>query len=300
MNEDLDSESEANSIVEQDSSQNAEMEKSLMLEDLPDINEPNKDSESEESEMMEPNPITDQDCSQNTESEKPLASDLVLENETSQNDVLDFMLRNFSEIKNSTIETREPEPNPQSVQEYKPILQESTKENVESKMNIAVASNLIPLSQEKVTSDNLVTAPLVLKPRPNFDDLPIIPSSFLSVRRKKGLRAIMSNAELSIETRNAQKNERKREMLIKSKKEMMEELNADGSSLSLDYDSKTKEFVTVHSQIVSTLKKHQVEGLKFMYDCCFVGVDTIETFPGSGCILAHCMGLGKTLTVHFF
>jgi transcriptional regulator ATRX len=32
-----------------------------------------------------------------------------------------------------------------------------------------------------------------------------------------------------------------------------------------------------------------------MYDCCYGGVDYIQKYPGAGCILAHCMGLGKTL-----
>lgn len=34
-----------------------------------------------------------------------------------------------------------------------------------------------------------------------------------------------------------------------------------------------------------------------MYDSCYGSVDSLEKFPGSGCILAHCMGLGKTLQV---
>lgn len=35
-----------------------------------------------------------------------------------------------------------------------------------------------------------------------------------------------------------------------------------------------------------------------MYDSCYGSVDSLEKFPGSGCILAHCMGLGKTLQVY--
>lgn len=41
----------------------------------------------------------------------------------------------------------------------------------------------------------------------------------------------------------------------------------------------------------------QIAGVKFMYDCCYGSVDSIDKHPGSGCILAHCMGLGKTLQV---
>lgn len=231
-------------------------------------------------------------------------SELVKVNET-DDEVLDFMMRNFSVLKNSETETREIKeeelPKKVSFEDCKSILTESTKENNEINMNIPAALNLYTLSHERVTADKVVTVsaqlPLLLPPRPNFDDLPIV-SSFISVRHKKGLRAIMSNKELSAETKLAQKNERKRLMLIKSKQDMMEEMNTDGSSLVLDYDSKKKEYITVHPQIVPLLKKHQVDGVKFMYDCCFVGINSIETFPGSGCILAHCMGLGKTLQVN--
>lgn len=69
----------------------------------------------------------------------------------------------------------------------------------------------------------------------------------------------------------------------------------DENELVLDYDSKKKEKIIVHPDITKHLKEHQHDGIKFMYDCCYGSVDNLEKFPGSGCILAHCMGLGKTL-----
>jgi transcriptional regulator ATRX len=66
----------------------------------------------------------------------------------------------------------------------------------------------------------------------------------------------------------------------------------------LDIESKTKEPIqAVDKSIVNKLKGHQIEGVKFLWDSCFETVDLIkEGHKGSGCILAHSMGLGKTLT----
>lgn len=39
-------------------------------------------------------------------------------------------------------------------------------------------------------------------------------------------------------------------------------------------------------------------GVQFIWDCCCESVKKANSTPGSGCILAHCMGLGKTLQVN--
>lgn len=71
--------------------------------------------------------------------------------------------------------------------------------------------------------------------------------------------------------------------------------------LVLDVDPETKEScIEVDTSIVKKLKPHQAEGIKFMYNACFESVEMIrENKTPGGCILAHCMGLGKTLQVSF-
>ncbi|CAH2089342.1 unnamed protein product [Euphydryas editha] len=68
--------------------------------------------------------------------------------------------------------------------------------------------------------------------------------------------------------------------------------------LCLEYDfEELRPAVSVHPFFTKVMKAHQYEGVKFMWDACFESVSAVASGPGGGCILAHCMGLGKTLQV---
>lgn len=71
------------------------------------------------------------------------------------------------------------------------------------------------------------------------------------------------------------------------------------SDFVLDIDTKTgKPLITVDEGITRTLKPHQKAGIRFMWEACFESVEAIKKQQeGTGCILAHCMGLGKTRQV---
>lgn len=118
-------------------------------------------------------------------------------------------------------------------------------------------------------------------------------------KRKK----MLTEEELQEETKKAQKEETQRIERLKKKNEKLtqmlsqrfsQESDDNASELILDFEPKRKVTISVHKDIAKQLKQHQNEGVKFMYDTCFGSIgDSVKT--ESGCILAHCMGLGKTL-----
>uniref|UniRef100_A0A7N8Y7D0 DNA helicase n=1 Tax=Mastacembelus armatus TaxID=205130 RepID=A0A7N8Y7D0_9TELE len=131
---------------------------------------------------------------------------------------------------------------------------------------------------------------------------------------RKKIRKILKDDKLRTETRDALKEEEERRKRIAEREALREKLRevivVEESSqvacpittkLVLDEDEETKEpLVQVHRNLVTKLKPHQVDGVQFMWDCCCESMKKIEKSPGSGCILAHCMGLGKTLQVVAF
>ncbi|KAG4068185.1 hypothetical protein HA402_008826 [Bradysia odoriphaga] len=58
--------------------------------------------------------------------------------------------------------------------------------------------------------------------------------------------------------------------------------------------------IFLQPKIAIKIKAHQIGGIRFMYDNIIGSLQKFDTVTGTGCILAHAMGLGKTLQVVTF
>ncbi|CAH0749771.1 unnamed protein product [Diatraea saccharalis] len=61
-----------------------------------------------------------------------------------------------------------------------------------------------------------------------------------------------------------------------------------------------EEDIFVAPQIARIIKPHQIGGVRFLFDNIIESVERFSTSTGFGCILAHSMGLGKTLQIVCF
>ncbi|XP_054899513.1 transcriptional regulator ATRX-like [Poeciliopsis prolifica] len=132
---------------------------------------------------------------------------------------------------------------------------------------------------------------------------------------RKKIRKIIDDENLRAETQEALREEEERCRRLADRSLQMEdwrEITVIPDELSqvecpvttklvLDQDEETKmPLVQVHRNLVTILKPHQVDGVQFIWDSCCESVKKGNSSSGSGCILAHCMGLGKTLQVVAF
>ncbi|XP_076680852.1 uncharacterized protein LOC143375529 isoform X2 [Andrena cerasifolii] len=122
---------------------------------------------------------------------------------------------------------------------------------------------------------------------------------------RKNIRRMIKDKQVADDTKQAAKEEEERMKRIDERQKLYNEMyearlasEEKVESLVLDFDPETKkELISVHQDLVKRLKPHQAKGIKFMWDACFESLERIKNSSGSGCIIAHCMGLGKTLQV---
>ena len=127
-----------------------------------------------------------------------------------------------------------------------------------------------------------------------------------SPTKRVDIKKVIKDKNLEEETKEAAVVEKERRKRIEERQEKYNDLlgkagkvkeGAVVEEMILDFDEKTKEtLVEVDKRLVKKLKPHQVGGIRFMWDTTFESLAQIKAGkkPG-GAILAHCMGLGKTL-----
>jgi transcriptional regulator ATRX len=133
---------------------------------------------------------------------------------------------------------------------------------------------------------------------------------------RKNIRKILDDKELDIQTKTAIAAERERRKriaenqqkynnsLIEQSSSLPDEQTPDADPrLILELDKTTNEpLIEVSLKLVEQMKPHQCDGVRFLWNNLFESLDAIRNkkHSGNGCILAHCMGLGKTLQVISF
>ncbi|XP_055639818.1 transcriptional regulator ATRX homolog isoform X2 [Toxorhynchites rutilus septentrionalis] len=122
---------------------------------------------------------------------------------------------------------------------------------------------------------------------------------------RKNIRKVLKKSALEQTTKEAEQEERERKQRIAERQKLYNQVYDEKpeelkelTQLVLDFDEETKEpLLEVDKKLVKKLKPHQANGIKFMFDACYESLERAKNGKGSGCILAHCMGLGKTLQV---
>ncbi|CAF1001816.1 unnamed protein product, partial [Didymodactylos carnosus] len=135
---------------------------------------------------------------------------------------------------------------------------------------------------------------------------------------RKNIRKIIKDKQLQERTKSAVEAEKERRRRIEQKQKEYNKilLNQSGyleqnkdnmnKKLILEMNKETNEsLIELDRKLVQSMKQHQLEGVQFLWNNLFESLAAIndkrhKTHHGNGALLAHCMGLGKTLQVISF
>lgn len=56
----------------------------------------------------------------------------------------------------------------------------------------------------------------------------------------------------------------------------------------------------IEENLLQQLKPYQINGIQFMWKACYKSVQHLNQSSGGGCVLAHSMGLGKSMQIVVF
>jgi transcriptional regulator ATRX len=133
---------------------------------------------------------------------------------------------------------------------------------------------------------------------------------------KKAEQRLLNDEDLTVMTQKAMDDERQRVERIQQRQSQLPTLSAPSISSPIDnkpvhaqqstladtknetqlifeFESDTKQpLISVHSELVARMKPHQLDGTMFLWDNVYESLAQIrKESPGTGCILAHHMGL---------